>query len=299
MLDEAYPVDGGSEVVYPRPRELKLYANASFIAQMIAKHQMWIDEISTTKEGAHGFLCQARISATGHQIGQAFNGIWIGRTEREAVIKSVSEGVTQLAFHMAPGIAPVEYETHALLITGARQVVIDMSTGQVVAKHSIPPLTDQLRGLIEKEGRMTWEQFQAMVSDVTLDVIEGDIEAALWTLIFYSPLRAKWMGSWRDLIACNTIRLPADGMAMSRMHGISVRPNRGYPVAKHICRVRSHHRAFPTTAFVEQHFFAIFATTVHGPSTTAIVLLAPNGIGRPHPERLTDAFCVVVLNRAG
>ena len=46
MLDEAYPVDGGSEVVYPRPRELKLYANASFIAQMIAKHQMWIDEIS-------------------------------------------------------------------------------------------------------------------------------------------------------------------------------------------------------------------------------------------------------------
>ena len=27
---------------------------------------------------------------------------------------------------------------------------------------------------------MTWEQFQAMVSDVTLDVIEGDIEAALW-----------------------------------------------------------------------------------------------------------------------
>ena len=125
-------------------------------------------------------MCQARISAPGHHIGQGYNGFWIALTEREAVVNAVSEAVTKLAFYMETGLLPVEYAAQTRPIRGARQVVIDSSTGQLVAKHSIPPLMDQLREIIETEGRFTWEQFRAMVSDVTLDTIEGDTEGAWW-----------------------------------------------------------------------------------------------------------------------
>ena len=39
---------------------------------------------------------------------------------------------------------------------------------------------EELRGLVESEGLYTWDQFQAMIRDMSLDVIEGDIGAAQW-----------------------------------------------------------------------------------------------------------------------
>ena len=57
---------------------------------------------------------------------------------------------------------------------------MDLTSGRVVAEQPLPLITEVLRARVSGLGRYTWGQFLEMISDITLDAIEGDKEAAQW-----------------------------------------------------------------------------------------------------------------------
>ena len=62
-----------------------------------------------------------------------------------------------------------------------------MERGVVVARQTEPSLLDELRDWVERDGIYTWDRFQSTIADITLNVIEGNTEGAMWDA--YATLR--------------------------------------------------------------------------------------------------------------
>ena len=180
-IDEAYSMaPDAEEITLLRPRCLELYGNSSFVDQVTAKHRIEIDQIVITEDTEHTSRCQVRLSAPNFPASTGYNGFWISQSPREARNNALHTAVASVAFSLSKGSAYVEHENATLLIPGVRRVTMDMRTGEVITKQTLPSIFDELQAQIEADGRYTWSQFQLMVDDMPLDIIEDDIEAARW-----------------------------------------------------------------------------------------------------------------------
>ena len=169
-----------TEIEVMRHRQLVFSATASCIDQLITRNHLsfeWTD--STENQSFAGvYSAHIRVSSLG---GRDSEHLHAGPTQRIARARALRTVV--LSF-LAIG---VEDESDLADIPGARRVVVDMETGVVVARQTDPPLLDELRDWVERDGIYTWDRFQSTIADITLNVIEGNTEGAMWDA--YATLR--------------------------------------------------------------------------------------------------------------